>query len=71
MSANEETLQLAIVKAAEEYNEQQTCTCDEIEDWGTCWYHLTDAEQMNWRVDAVADRLDLEPETVRAVLAHG
>lgn len=65
----EEALQLAIVKAAEEYNEQQDCTCGETEDWGTCWYHLTAAEQMNWRVGAVADRLEIDEAVVRAILA--
>lgn len=61
--------ELAIVKAAEEYDDRQDCTCDDP-DAGTCWYHLTDDEQMNCRVQSVADRLEMDPAVVRRVISE-
>ena len=63
-----EVEELAVLKAAEEFDDWQDCTCEDND--GTCWYHLTDSEQMDWRVQSVASRLDMEEPAVRQVLSE-
>lgn len=61
--------ELAIVKAAEDYDDWQDCTCDDS-DVGTCWYYLTDYEQMNYRVQSIANRLEIDEAIVRQVIVE-
>lgn len=60
--------ELGIAKAAEEYDDQQDCTCADPDDGGTCWYYLTDDERMSQRVRYVAGRLEIDQAVVWTVL---
>jgi phage terminase Nu1 subunit (DNA packaging protein) len=61
---------LAVIKAGEDYDDWQDCTCADPDEGGYCWYYLTDEEQMDQRVKNVADRLELDEAEVRRVLVQ-
>lgn len=71
---NEEVLaereRLAIIKAAEQFDDWQDCTCDDPDEW-YCWYRLSDVEQMDMRVASIVDRLETPAELVRPILEEG
>ena len=48
------------IAAIERFEERIDCTCDEYDyEDENCWYHLTDAQQMERRIAYVALALEL------------
>lgn len=61
-------LELAVERAADNFDSAQDCSCATSDETGTCWYNLSETQQRDRRVAAVAERLGVDPLKVAEVL---
>lgn len=60
MSVDSVRLARVAIDAVESFDDTRRCTCDDPEELGTCWYHLTTDERAQERIRYVAEAIEAE-----------